>query len=304
MLPSTSPLTLHQLRKGFYLHWNSKYIYSIFKRFTVKVFILIFLGSIFILGWVEEAIADEKFQITQEKFNNWGHLNHHPLNTAMIGDFVIYEEYWMQIIDEFPFHTATAVYSNQYNLEVKNQNRLKVPIWNDNKSIEMMPNETNFYLNGNKAWGRLKRWNKAITDYNHNPESDFKDVMAYNKQSDTKVDLGNWNRVIADYQKATEINPEFLWIKANQALELYETGKKENAITMMKNIVRKYPQFADMRAALTAAYWANGQLGEAKSHWISAYGLDSRYKDIYWVENVRCWPPSLIIALKDFLKLQ
>ncbi len=286
MLSSTSPLTLHQFTRGLVLYWKSNYIYLIFKRFAVKVFIMIFLGSILIFGWVNKAIAAENFQIVQEKFNKSGYLSHHPLNA--------------EIISEFSFNKTQ--YSNQHNVKVKNQNKLKVAIGNYNKSVGVSPNEDNFYLNGDNAWRKSTRWNKAIVDYN--PESDFKNVIAYKEQNDAKVDWVNRNRASADYQKLTEINPEFLWVMANQALELYETGEKESAITMMKNIVRKYPRFADMRAALTAAYWANGQLGEAKSHWISAYGLDSRYKDIYWVENVRCWPPSLIVALKDFLKLQ
>ena len=81
-------------------------------------------------------------------------------------------------------------------------------------------------------------------------------------------------------------------------------GANENAIAQMKSIVRKYPQFADIRAALTAAYWENGKPGEAESNWVAAYGLDSRYKDINWVKNVRRWPPSLVVALDKFLRLQ
>ena len=72
----------------------------------------------------------------------------------------------------------------------------------------------------------------------------------------------------------------------------------------MRNIVRKYPKFADMRAALTAAYWVTGQKGEAESNWVAAYGLDSRYKDMNWVKNIRRWPPSMVAALDKFLKLQ
>ncbi|MFW9265057.1 hypothetical protein RRG12_41230, partial [Nostoc sp. CALU 546] len=70
------------------------------------------------------------------------------------------------------------------------------------------------------------------------------------------------------------------------------------------NIARKYSKFADVRAALTAAYWVNGEQGEAESNWVAAYGLDSRYKDIDWVKNIRRWPPSLVTALDKFLKIK
>ena len=49
--------------------------------------------------------------------------------------------------------------------------------------------------------------------------------------------------------------------------------KRMKLIRNMRNIVRKYPNFADMRAALTAAYWEQGKKGEAESNWVAAVGL-------------------------------
>jgi tetratricopeptide (TPR) repeat protein len=128
--------------------------------------------------------------------------------------------------------------------------------------------------------------------------------MAYNNRGNAKTGLGKWEDAIADYKKSNEIAPNFAFARANYALALYETGKKEQAIREMRNIARKYSKFADVRAALTAAYWVNGEQGEAESNWVAAYGLDSRYKDIDWVKNIRRWPPSLVTALDKFLKIQ
>ena len=72
----------------------------------------------------------------------------------------------------------------------------------------------------------------------------------------------------------------------------------------MRNIIRKYPQFPDVRAALTAALWAEGKLGEAESNWAAVVGLDRRYKDINWVKSVRRWPPVMVGALEKFLTLK
>jgi predicted Zn-dependent protease len=98
--------------------------------------------------------------------------------------------------------------------------------------------------------------------------------------------------------------PNFVFARANYALALYQTGQTEAAIRQMRNIVRKYPNFADMRAALTSAYWEQGRQGEAESNWVAAVGLDGRYKDLDWVANVRRWPPKMVAALEKFLKLQ
>jgi hypothetical protein len=81
-------------------------------------------------------------------------------------------------------------------------------------------------------------------------------------------------------------------------------GKTDEAIRTMRALVRKYPQYADMRAALTAALWADGKEGEAESQWVSAIGLDSRYKDLTWLKQVRRWPPQMVTAMENFLKLQ
>jgi hypothetical protein len=67
--------------------------------------------------------------------------------------------------------------------------------------------------------------------------------------------------------------------------------------------VRRYPKFADMRAALTVSLWAEGKVGEAESNWVSAVGLDPRYKDLEWVTQIRRWPPAMVAALEKFLKL-
>ena len=40
---------------------------------------------------------------------------------------------------------------------------------------------------------------------------------------------------------------------------------------------------------------------EAESNWVSAVGLDRRYKDLEWVATIRRWPPNLVVALDHFL---
>ena len=71
----------------------------------------------------------------------------------------------------------------------------------------------------------------------------------------------------------------------------------------MRRLVKKYPMFADMRAALTAVLWADGQQGEAESNWVAAVGVDSRYQNLDWVKEIRRWPPRLVSALDKFLSL-
>ena len=54
-------------------------------------------------------------------------------------------------------------------------------------------------------------------------------------------------------------------------------------------MIRRYPLFADARAALSALLWQRGASGEAESHWAAASGLDNRYRDGEWLLQIRRW---------------
>ena len=249
----------------------------------------IFLSLLLVFGWNTPVMAESQ-PITAEELQVGDELATKAFAATNQGDFVTAEAYWTEIIEKFP--TNAGSWSNRGNSRVSQ------------KAVELAPNVTDPYLNRGTALEGLGRWEDAIADYNRVLELDPQDAMAYNNRGNAKTGLGKWQEAILDFQKATEITPNFAFARANYALALYETSQREKAIREMRNIVRKYPRFADMRAALTAAYWVTGNQGEAESNWVAAYGLDTRYKDINWVTNIRRWPPSMIAALDRFLKLQ
>ncbi|MEM6590442.1 MAG: hypothetical protein AAF651_01115, partial [Cyanobacteria bacterium P01_C01_bin.73] len=108
---------------------------------------------------------------------------------------------------------------------------------------------------------------------------------------------------LADYRQAIAIAPNFALARVNAGLAKYQLGQAKEALRTFRNLVRKYRDFADARAALTAVLWVNGQQGEAESNWVSVIGLDSRYRDVNWVKTVRRWPPAMVDALEQFLNL-
>lgn len=260
----------------------------------------IFLSLLLVFGWNTPVMAQSQ-TITPEELQAGDELATKAFIATEQGDFVTAENYWTQIIEKFP--TNAGAWSNRGNSRVS-QNKLQEALTDYNKAVELAPNVTDPYLNRGTALEGLGKWEEAIADYNHVLELDPKDAMAYNNRGNAKAGLGKWQEAILDYQKATEITPNFAFARANYALALYETSQTEKAIREMRNIVRKYPRFADMRAALTAAYWVTGNKGEAESNWVAAYGLDTRYKDMNWVTNIRRWPPTMAAALDKFLKLQ
>ena len=251
---------------------------------------------------VSPAIAQEQpSTYTEAELQEGDELAAKAFTATNAGDFVAAEGLWTQLIERFPSNPAS--WSNRGNSKVS-QNKLSEAIADFNKSIELAPDATDPYLNRGTALEGQGKYVEAIADYNRVLEIDPKDAMAYNNRGNAKAGLGEWEEAIADYKKAADLAPNFAFARANYAIALYQTGEQKEAIRTMKNIVRKYPQFPDMRAALTAALWEQGNRGEAESNWVAVVGMDSRYKDINWVKNVRRWPPVMVAALEKFLSLQ
>lgn len=145
---------------------------------------------------------------------------------------------------------------------------------------------------------------------------------------------GAWKDAAEFYGKAFRLAPEFSFAAANQSLALYQQGEVKQAVRTMRcalcvgtsqtcraslyaqcrtksdtellnvarNLLRRYPDFPDMRAALAAASWRAGDLAEAENNW--ARVDDPRYRDLQWLERWRRWPPQLRNDLRDFLALR
>ena len=92
--------------------------------------------------------------------------------------------------------------------------------------------------------------------------------------------------------------------RSSAALAAFEQQQFAEAEQQLRVLIRRYPLLADARAALTAVLWQKGQLGEAKSHWAAAVGLDSCYRNGEWLRQGRHWPPRAVAALEQFLATQ
>ncbi|HIK18221.1 MAG TPA: tetratricopeptide repeat protein [Leptolyngbyaceae cyanobacterium M33_DOE_097] len=238
-----------------------------------------------LLNFVQEmgTIADQAFEATNK------------------GDFAQAETLWTDLIEKFPQNPA--IWSNRGNSRVS-QNKLTDAIADYDQAIKLAPDAPDPYLNRGAALEGLGKYEEAIANYNHVLELDPKDPVAYGNRGNAESKLGQWEQAIEDFKTAADLAPQYVFARANYALALYQVGKTDDAIRNMRHLVRKYPTFADMRAALTAALWVEGNQGEAESQWVSTVGLDTRYKNIDWVENVRHWPPKMVAALRKFLELK
>ncbi len=216
------------------------------------------------------------------------------------GDFARAESLWSQLLKRQPDNPA--LWSNRGNARVS-QHKLQEALTDYAEAIRLAPYAPDPYLNRGAALEGLGRWQEAIADYERVLQLDPNDPAAYNNRGNAEAALGQWQQALADYRRATELAPDYAFAQANYALSLYQVGETQSALQLMRALVRKYPKFPDMRAALSAILWVEGRPGEAESHWVAVQGLDPRYGDLEWVKTVRRWPPAVVAALKRFLTL-
>jgi tetratricopeptide (TPR) repeat protein len=237
---------------------------------------------------------------TEQQIQQGERIANKALRAAQKGDLVRSEAYWTELIEKFPENPA--VWSNRGNVRI-GQYRLAEAIADFDRSIELAPNYPDSYLNRGIAYEGQQLWSQAVADYNRVLEIDPQDPVAYNNRGNAEAGQQLWQEALKDYQQAISIAPDFAMARGNAALVTYQLGDRSEALRQMRNLVRKYPMFSDMRAALAAVLWVDGQQGEAESNWVAAVGLDNRYQNINWVQNIRRWPPTMVEALNKFLTL-
>ena len=238
--------------------------------------------------------------ISEQQIKQGEKIAKKAFRAAQKGNFAKAETYWTELIDKFP--NNPAVWSNRGNVRV-GQYKLDEAIADFGRSIELAPNYPDSYLNRGIAYEGQQLWSQAIADYNRVLEIDASDPVAYNNRGNAKAGQQQWTEALTDYQQAMSIAPDFAIARGNAALVTYQMGNRSEAIRQMRNLVRKYPMFSDMRAALAAVLWVDGKQGEAESNWVAAVGLDNRYQNLDWVQNIRRWPPTMVEALNKFLTL-
>lgn len=263
---------------------------------------LCLIFSFWIHGFAIESVEalPNKLDLSEQQIAHGEKIAKKAFRAAERGDFAKAETYWTDLVNEFP--NNPAVWSNRGNVRI-GQYKLTEAIADFDRSIEIAPEYPDTYLNRGIAYEAKNLWNCAIADYNRVLEISPQDPVALNNRGNAKVGQQKWQEALKDYQKAADIAPNFPIARGNASLVQYQIGDRTEAIRNMRNLVRKYPMYSDMRAALAAALWVEGKQGEAESNWVAAVGLDNRYQDLNWIKNIRRWPPLMVGALERFLNL-
>ncbi|QNI90508.1 TPR repeat family protein [Synechococcus sp. BOUM118] len=223
------------------------------------------------------------------------------LQASQSGDFVQALPLWDQVLELSP--NDAAALSNRGNVRLALGNP-DGAIADQTRSIELAPEEPDPHLNRGTAEESLQDWAAAEADYLWILERDATDASALYNLGNVRGSTGDWDSARRLYEEAADARPGFAMARSSAALAAWQQQDLVWAEAELRKLIRRYPLFADARAALSGLLWQGGFSGEAESHWAAAAGLDTRYRQKDWLLDVRRWPPQPTQQLMAFLALE
>ncbi|KAK9829331.1 hypothetical protein WJX72_005226 [[Myrmecia] bisecta] len=173
-------------------------------------------------------------------------------------------------------------------------------------------------------------WASALADYDQAitlaaEAGQMPDPYVLNSRGNAHASLGQWAEARADYLQSATVFQKAkgfrgrqgsttmrldgaVFAASNAAIMLAQLGDEAGALQEMRKIARRAPGSADMRAALAALYWAQGDRAAAEGEW--QYACDrvsvgcSKYMDRDWLSRIRRWPPRMVERMQDFLAIR
>jgi sugar/nucleoside kinase (ribokinase family)/Tfp pilus assembly protein PilF len=141
------------------------------------------------------------------------------------------------------------------------------------KAIELAPENSACYSNRGTIRLQAGRWELAIEDLQKSIDIDERignrgaDASVLNNLGNAKGAIGKWQDAMNDFLKASKDDSMREIALANYSLAAFEINQDELAVKTAQTILRKDPEFWDMRAALTAFHWGSGDLDKAEYEW-------------------------------------
>ena len=223
------------------------------------------------------------------------------LDLSSEGNFNLALQEWNSYLDSYPDDAAAL--SNRGNVRLVIGD-VEGSIDDQNKAIIIDPNEIDPYINRGIAEEALGLWSQAKKDYMFVISKDSENFSALYNLANVEGSTSQWKKARDLFSEAALYNPGFAMARSSMALADYQLGNIDASEKELKKLIRRYPTFADARAALTALNWSRGEYGKAESNWIAVTELDPRYSNEEWLRNIRRWPPKPTKDLMFFIDLK
>lgn len=146
---------------------------------------------------------------------------------------------------------------------------------------EGLQNKAIVYINRGSAYAELKKYDKAIVDYDKAVESDPKNFDAYANRGDVYYALKRYDKVIADYRKVAELTPKYHGAYLNIGAAYEELGRYDKAIEAFETAVKLKPGQAEAYYGRGNCYYRLKQYDKAVTDYDRAIKLKPDYAEAY-----------------------
>jgi len=129
-----------------------------------------------------------------------------------------------------------------------------------NKKIEI---ETTIHFFKGVAYGLKEQWDKVIAEFNKAIEINSRFAEAYNNRGIAYFGKGQEDRALSDFKKAIEINPRLAMAYSNRGLMYLGKGQEDQALSDFKKAIEINPRLAMAYSNRGIAYYYKGQYDKA-----------------------------------------
>ena len=133
------------------------------------------------------------------------------------------------------------------------------------------------YYRGNFTLYALGELNRAIDLYQRALQIDPNFILARYDLAVAYRGLGQVQRAIAEYEKVLKLNPKFPEALSNLGGQYFRKGDVDQAITHFRKAIEVYPNFIQALSNLGAALNKQGQSQQALTHLKKALALDPEF---------------------------
>jgi len=185
--------------------------------------------------------------------------------------------------------------------------RLDAALADLQQAVERSPAEPVLHENLGLVYEARGEWEPALEEYTKVLQSVPASATALINRGNVQVSRGAYAEALADYQAAADAETGLAAPREKMALVMAQLGRSDDSIQILRQVVRKYPTYADAHAALAAVLWgAKHDFLSAEDQWARISNNELR-EEMSELENLRIysrWPPRMIEYLREFLNLE
>lgn len=142
-----------------------------------------------------------------------------------------------------------------------------------NQLVAYEPDSADHYANRGLMHYQLQQWDRALADYSYAIELNGELDRAYSNRANLYASQQNWTAAIADYDQAIDLHPLNIRARLNQAITFRQMGDYEEALTCLDIALFFRPESATLHAERGRVYHLQGDWNCAIADYRAALAL-------------------------------